>query len=117
LSAVTSSDITACDTGQVTTTWDDADNNLAESTGDTFDIVFEMCFFADTDTTLDGAASLTNMVVTGDYINQIAPWGLATTFGFVNLSGADSAGTSIIDGSLDLGINNDDNVIINLLPS
>ena len=106
--------ITACDTGQVTTTWDDADNDFAVSTGDTFDIAFETCFFADTDTTLDGAASLTNMVVTGDFINAIAPWGLATTFGFVDLSGTDSAGTSIIDGTLDLDINTDDNVIINL---
>ncbi len=84
------------------------------STGDTFDFVFDMCFFVDSGTTLDGATSLTNMVVTGDPFNQIAPWGLAITFGFDNLSGTDSAGTAIIDGGLDLDMSSDDNVVVNL---
>lgn len=107
-------EILACDTGEVTATWNDADNNLMISTGDTFDFVFDMCFFADSGTTLDGATSLTNMVVTGDPFNQIAPWGLAMTFGFDNLSGTDSAGTVIIDGGLDLDMSSDDNVVVNL---
>jgi len=76
--------------------------------------VFAMCFFADTDTTLDGAISLTNMNVEGDPFNQIAPWHLAMTFGFDNLSGTDSAGTAILDGDLDLDMSSDDNVVINL---
>ena len=107
-------EITLCDDGQITTTWDDADDSFTISTGDTFDIVFEMCLFADTGTTLDGAASLTNMVVTGDPFNEIPPWGLATTFGFTDLSGTDSSGTSTIDGSLDLDLNSDDNLVVNL---
>jgi hypothetical protein len=107
-------EILACDTGEVTGTWNDADNNLMISTGDTFDFVFDMCFFVDSGTTLDGATSLTNMVVTGGPFNQIAPWGLAITFGFDNLSGTDSAGTAIIDGGLDLDISSDDNVVVNL---
>jgi len=107
-------EILACDTGEVTGTWNDADNNLMISTGDTFDFVFDMCFFVDSGTTLDGATSLTNMVVTGDPFNQIAPWGLAITFGFDNLSGTDSAGTAIIDGGLDLDMSSDDNVVVNL---
>ncbi len=107
-------EILACDTGEVTGTWNDADNNLMISTGDTFDFVFDMCFFVDSGTTLDGATSLTNMVVTGDPFNQIAPWGLAITFGFDNLSGTDSAGTVIIDGGLDLDMSSDDNVVVNL---
>lgn len=106
--------ILACDAGEVTVTWNDADNNLMISTGDTFDSVFDMCFFVDSRTTLDGATSLTNMVVTGDPFNQIAPWGLAITFGFDNLSGTDSAGTAIIDGGLDLDMSSDDNVVVNL---
>ncbi len=104
----------ACDTGQATVTWNDADNNLMISTGDTFDVVFNMCFFADSGATLNGATSLTNMVVTGDPINQIAPWGLATTFGFDNLTATDGGGPATIDGSLDLDLGSDDNVIINL---
>ena len=52
-------EIIACDTGEATVTWNDADNNLVISTGDTFDVVFAMCFFADTGTTFDGPISLT----------------------------------------------------------
>ncbi len=107
-------DIVACDTGQATVTWDDADNNFAISTGDTFDVLFEMCFFADTDTTLDGATSLTDLIVTGDPLNQIAPWRLAMTFGFNDLSGTDSDGTAILNGDLDTDMSSDDNLIINL---
>jgi len=104
----------ACDTGEATVTWNDADNNLVISTGDTFDIVFVMCFLADSETTLDGATSLTNMVVTGDPLNQITPWGLALTFGFDNLSSTDSVGTAIIDDDLDVDLSSDDNVVVNL---
>jgi len=107
-------ELMACDTGEVTITWDDADNDLVISTGDTFDIVFGMCFFADSGTTLDGATSLTNMVVTGDPFNQIAPWGLATTLGFDNLSGTDSADSVTIDGDLDLDLSSGDNMVANL---
>ncbi len=105
-------DTTACDTGEVTTTWNDADNNLAISTADTFDILFDMCFIAELGATLDGASSLTNMVVTGDPFIQIVPWSLATTFGFDNLSATDSVDTVIIDGNLDLVLSSDDNVVV-----
>ena len=107
-------EIENCDTGETTVTWNDADNNLVISTGDTFDIVFAMCFFADSGTTLDGSTSLTNMIVTGDPFNQIAPWRLTMTLGLDNLSGADSAGTVILDGDLDLDASSDDNVVVNL---
>ena len=105
---------TPCDTGQVTATLDDVDNNGDISTGDTIDVEFEMCFFADTGTTLDGATSFTNLLLTGGYNDQIPPWSMALTFGFVDLSGADSMGTSIIDGTLDLDISADDDVTIDL---
>jgi len=106
--------VIACDTGEATVTWNDADNNSVISTGDTFDVVFDMCFFADSGATLTGATSLTNMVVTGDPITQIAPWGLAITFGFDNLSATDDGGLATINGSLDLDLGSDDNVIVNL---
>jgi len=103
-----------CDTGEATVTWNDADNNLAISTGDTFDVVFAMCFLTDIETTFDGPTSLTNMVVTGDPFNLIAPWGLALTFGFDNLSATDSAGTLVIDGGLDLALSSENNVVLDL---
>jgi len=106
--------IVPCDTGEATVTWDDVDNNLVISTGDTFDVLFSMCFFADTGATLDGATSLTNIIVMGDPVNQIAPWRLATTIGFDNLSGTDADGTVILVGSLDLDLSSDDNVVASL---
>lgn len=107
-------EIVPCDAGEATVTWDDADNNLMISTGDTFDVVFNSCFLANSGATLSGATSLTNLVITGDAINQIAPWRLATTFGFVNLSATDNAGPAILDGSLDLDVGTDDNVVVDL---
>ena len=107
-------EIIACDTGEATVTWNDADNNLVISTGDTFDIAFDMCFIADSGTTLDGATSLTDMVVEGDPFNQIAPWRLALTIDFDDLSGTDSAGTAIIAGGLDIDLSSADNVVVNL---
>ena len=103
-----------CDTGEATVTWDDVDNNFVISTGDTFDVLFAMCFDADAQTTLDGPMSLTNLVVTGDPFNQIAPWGLALTFGFNDLTGTDSAGSVIISGDLDLAFNSEENVVVDL---
>ena len=87
-----STDVVACDTGEASVTWDDTDNNLVVSTGDTFDVVFEECFLADTETTLNGSMSLTNLVVTGDPFNQIAPWGLALTVGFNGLDSTEREG-------------------------
>jgi hypothetical protein len=107
-------EVVTCDAGETTATWNDADNDSLISTGDTFDVVFDMCFFADTGTTLNGATSFTNMVISGDPFFQTAPWGLAMTFGFDNLSGMDGAGTAIIDGDLDLDLSSNDNVVVNL---
>jgi len=103
-----------CDTGVAAVEWNDADNNLVVSTGDTFDIVFDMCFLQDTGTTLDGPTSITDLVVTGDPF-QIAPWVLELTFGFDNLSGTDSTGTVIVDGDVSLDYSSDDNIVENIL--
>jgi len=102
-----------CDTGEATVTWNDRDNNLEISTGDTFDVVFEMCFVADVDKTFDGTMALTNLVVTGDPLNQIAPWGLALTIGFDDLIGPNIT-DSHIRGDLDLDMNSEDNVVVEL---
>ena len=105
--------ITACDTGEITTIWDDADNNLQVSTGDTFDTQFDMCVFQDPGLTIDGDSTVDNVVVTGDPANQVAPWSFVATFGFVNLIATDASGTVTINGDLDLDISSDDNVVVN----
>jgi len=107
-------EIVPCDTGEATVTWNDVDNNLVMSTGDTFDVLFDLCFFTDTGATLDGATSLTNMVVTGDPVNQVAPWRLATTIGFDDLSETGGSDPVTIFGSLDIDLSSDDNVVVDL---
>ncbi len=108
-----SSGIVDCDTGQATVTWNDADDNFVISTGDTFDVVFDACYFADIDTMFSGPMSLTNLVVTGDPFNQVAPWGLSLTIGFDNLIGVVGV-DGAIDGDLDIALNSDDNVVVDL---
>jgi len=107
-------EVVACDSGEMTATWNDLDDNLDISTGDTFEIVFDMCFSADSGVTIDGATSFTEMDISGDPFGQIAPWGLAMTFGYDNLSATDPFGTLILDGALVLDISSADNVTVSL---
>ena len=108
-----STNVIACDTGEASVTWDDADNNLVISTGDTFDVVFADCFLAETETTLNGSMSLANLVITGDPFNEIAPWGLASTIS-LGLGVFHSEGGAIFNGDLDLDLNSEDNVTVDL---
>ncbi len=98
-----STNVIACDTGEASVTWDDADNNLAISTGDTFEIVSEWCVIADTGMWFSGSMSVTNLVVTGDPFNQIAPWGLALTVDMLALP---------MTGDLGIEISSEDNVVV-----
>ena len=98
-----STNVIACDEGEVTVTWDDADNNLVISTGDTFDVVSEFCRPADTGMWFSGAMAVTNLVVTGDPFNQLAPWSLALSVGL---------GALPFSGDLDLVVNSEDNVVV-----
>lgn len=105
--------VTGCDTGDMTTTWNDVDNNLQLSTGDTFDTQFAMCFFQDSGVTIDGMSTVQNVVVTGDPANQVVPWSLAATFGFIDLTATDAIDTVTINGDLDLEMSSVDNVVVN----
>jgi hypothetical protein len=109
-----SANVIACDTGEGSITWDDADNNLIISTGDTFDVVFADCLLPETETTLHGSMLLTNLVVTGDPFSQIAPWGLALTISFQPLVVSSSASLADFIGNLDLELNSEDNVTVDL---
>ena len=109
-----STNVIACDTGEASVTWDDADNNLAISTGDTFDVAFDECFLADIEATLFGSVSLTNLVVTGDPFSQIVPWGLASTIGFHGLGVFYAEGFAAYNGFLDLDLSSEDNVTVDL---
>jgi len=104
--------VIACDTGEMTTTWNDADNNLQLSTGDTFNTQFDMCFLQDSGVTLDGTSTVQDVVVTGDPANQVVPWSLVATFGFIDLAATDAIDTVTINGDLDLEMSSDDNIVI-----
>ena len=104
--------VIACDTGEITTIWDDADNDLQLSTGDTFDTNFDMCFFPDLGVTIDGDSTLDNLLVTGDPANQVAPWSLAATYGFIDLTATDAIDTVTINGDLDVDMSSNDNVVV-----
>jgi hypothetical protein len=110
--AETVTDVVACDVGEITRTWDDSDNSSTMSTGDTFDIVFGDCFTGASATTIDGAVSLTNLVITGDPVNVIAPWGLASTVGLTDLAITDADGTVTVNGDLGFDSSSDDNIVV-----
>ena len=93
--------------------WNDADNNLVLSTGDSFSLGFEMCFLPDADVTLDGTKLIDDIVITGDPINEIAPWRFAATFNYDELSAADSEDTASITGDIGLDLNSEDGIVVN----
>lgn len=107
-------EVVACDTGELTATWNDQDDNLQISTGDSFDIVFDVCFSADSGVTIDGMTTFTGMTISGDPFSQIPPWGLEMTFGYDNLSATDLFGAVILDGELVLSISSTDNVTVSM---
>jgi hypothetical protein len=106
-------DLAACDSGDVTTTWNDADDDLQVSTGDTFDIQFDLCFLQEPEITLDGAATIDELTLTGDPTNLIAPWSLDATFGYADLTVTDALDAVIINGDLDLAVSSDNGIVIN----
>ncbi len=104
-------EIVACDAGDITITWDDVDVSSTVSTGDTFDSVFSGCVTNASATTIDGAVSLTNLIIAGDPINEIAPWALSMTVSLTDLAITDADGTATVNGDLDVDTSSDDNII------
>jgi hypothetical protein len=102
----------ACDAGTATSTWDDADDNLEISTGDTLAVSFASCFFGDLGVTLTGDASIINIEITGDVANAIPPWNLGATFLFIDLTGIEGSETVVIDGGFDLAYSASDALTI-----
>ncbi|MBT8136579.1 MAG: hypothetical protein KJO54_06165 [Gammaproteobacteria bacterium] len=78
-----------CDAGTYTSTWMDMDLNFQITTGDTFDLVFDGCFWSDPGITLVGDAAITGIEITGDVLGEIPPWTLAFTIDCEALSGTD----------------------------
>lgn len=101
-----------CDQGVIVATWTDEDDNAIVSTGDSFLFDFQSCYMQDDDITLDGGASLSDLILSGDPINQIAPWGIEFTFGFDQVQGTEGGLTSTMDGDFWFSTSTQDNVLI-----
>lgn len=93
-----------CDTGTLSVSFNDADNNLSLSTGDSVSLSASQCAFAGV--TLNGSISMSNVVVTGDeftppYLLQFS----LQTSGFSVSAGAEtvamSGGGTIAESSSD----------------
>ena len=104
-------DTVDCDSGSAEVTWNDADDSLDVSTGDTMDAVLTACFLDDADITLDGSVSVSDLQMTGEVLLGIPPFSMSTTLGFTDLAGTDSEGTAVINGAMALSVGTTDGLI------
>ena len=101
----------ACDSGTITVTVNDADNNGELSPGDTVDATFNQC--VEGNESLNGSASIRDISVTGDAVNQVAPWSIAATYVFNNVVFTQAGETSSINGSFSITVGMPDDTLFN----
>ncbi|MCO6411810.1 MAG: hypothetical protein J5I92_03615 [Thiogranum sp.] len=99
-----------CSSGSFSYTLDDADNNSALSTGDSFSLQFNSC--SDGTTTINGGLSLTGVIVSGDIETPVAPYSVQATFSFNNLSVSESGETATVAGSITINLGSTDGVTL-----
>ena len=97
-------DVVNCDSGSIGVAWNDADNDSAFSSGDSFTLTFNSCF-AD-GINIDGTMGLQNLVLSGNPDVDIA-WSISTLVTATALSLTDGAHSARVDGSLDVSITTD----------
>ena len=102
-----------CDSGLITVTWHDEDDDFELSTGDSLQLEFDACWSAGL-LTLDGTSTVSGIVVAGDVSNQLAPWALEATVDFDQLRATDSEGTTTVDGALGLRVGSEDNLVVEM---
>ena len=102
-----------CDTGLITVTWHDEDDDFQLSTGDSLQLEFDACQSIGL-LTLDGTSTVSGIVVAGDVSNQIAPWTLEATVDFDRLRASDNEVTTTLEGALGLRVGSEDNLVIEL---
>ncbi len=102
-----------CDSGSMTITWNDADDDFEVSPGDSLEVAFENCDLLG-QAMLHGATTFTVLAITGDVVSAIAPWSFEATIGFDSLWLTDSEGTAMVDGDLRLATGSEDGLTVDL---
>jgi hypothetical protein len=95
--------------GRIVFSFDDADDDLELSSGDTMSIDFRNC--VETGLTMDGGMSLTGVSITGDYTLEMAG-SFAAAFDFNNLSMSFEGQTMSIDGDMSISSSTADGITL-----
>jgi hypothetical protein len=97
-----------CDSGTFSGSFNDADNDQGLSTGDSLSITSNNCSFDGV--VMNGSLTVDNVVVTGGFINDIAPYSFSFRIRTSNYSVTAEGETVTMDGDITLQESTDDNV-------
>lgn len=98
-----------CDSGTFSGSFNDADNSQDLSTGDSLSVTSSSCSFDGV--VMSGSLTVDNVVVTGGFVNDIAPYSFSFRIRTSNLSVTEDGETVVINGDVTLRELTNDNVI------
>ncbi|HSG99720.1 MAG TPA: hypothetical protein VLB27_06705, partial [candidate division Zixibacteria bacterium] len=101
VTGVVINEVVNCDSGTISVTWDDADNDSEFSSGDTFSMTFNTCALMGV--TINGALAMTGFTITGNPSTDIA-WSMGATFTYTALTMSDGVDSVRIDGGMGFSI-------------
>ncbi|HHH43218.1 MAG TPA: hypothetical protein ENK49_03700 [Gammaproteobacteria bacterium] len=108
--AVTRFSNVPCDSGTFSGSINDADNNQDLSTGDSFIITTSNCNFSGT--VMNGNMSIDNLVISGGFFNDIAPYSFSARLQATNLSMTSAGSTLLMNGDMTLSESTSDGVTV-----
>lgn len=93
--------------GTASMTWNDADNSLGLTPGDSFSITFDDCLDSEDQETSSGSISMTLNSVSGNPRTDLV-WSVNITLTMTNLTITDGAGTDTLNGDITLAMSSND---------
>ncbi|GEM_PF-5485300 len=108
--AVTRFSNVACDSGTFSGSINDADNNQGLSTGDSFIITTSNCNFSGT--VMNGNMSIDNLVVSGGFFDNIAPYRFSARLQATNLAMTSAGTTLLMNGDMTLSESTSDGITV-----
>jgi len=97
-----------CDSGTFSGSFNDVDNSQDLSTGDSLTINSSSCSFDGV--VMSGSLTVDNIIVTGGFINDIAPYSFSFRMRTSNLSVTEGGETVVINGDVALQESTNDNI-------